>query len=160
VHTNGLGEDFVIDLSPMRGPSLLDDLCQRDFTINALALDVSSWWTDREIHLLDPLGGIADLEAARLRSCSQHSLSDDPLRILRAYRLVSAYGLVLEGKLRENIIQGRHGLNQVAVERIRDELVLILEATSSASILRMLDEDGILALLGTGVRANAEFTAK
>ncbi|MCG6917516.1 MAG: HD domain-containing protein [Deltaproteobacteria bacterium] len=142
-----LGEDFVVDLSPMRGSSILDDLCQRDFTINSLALDISSWWTERKTHLLDPLGGIADLEESRLRSCSQRSLSDDPLRILRAYRLVSAYGLILDAQIRKKILQERHGLNEVAVERIRDELMLIFEATSSGSILRMLDEDGILTLL-------------
>ena len=147
VRADVLGEDFVVDLSPMRGPSILDDLCQRDFTINSLALDMSSWWTERKTHLLDPLGGIADLEKGRLRSCSQRSLSDDPLRILRAYRLVSAYGLILDAQIRKSILQERHGLNKVAVERIRDELMLILEATNSVSILRMLDEDGILTLL-------------
>lgn len=142
-----LGEDFVVDLSPMRGPSILDDLCQRDFTVNSLALDMSSWWTERKYHLLDPLGGITDLEEGRLRSCSQRSLSDDPLRILRAYRLVSAYDLILDAQIRKSIFQERHGLTEVAVERIRDELMLIFEGTSSVSILRMLDEDGILTLL-------------
>jgi len=146
-HADAIGEPFVVDLSPLRGPSILDDLCQRDFTINSLALDISSWRTGKRTHLLDPLGGIGDLEAGRLRPCSQRSLSDDPLRILRAYRLVSAYGLILDTQTRKSIIQARHGLNQVAVERIRDELVLILEATSSVSILRIMDEDGILRLL-------------
>jgi len=147
VHADGIGEPFVVDLSPLRGPSISDDLYQRDFTLNSLALDMSAWWTDRGVRLLDPLGGIRDLEAGRLRACSQRSLSDDPLRILRAYRLVSAYGLILGAQTRKSILQARHGLNQVAVERIRDELMLILEATSSVSILRMLDEDGILRLL-------------
>jgi poly(A) polymerase len=144
---DGIGEPFVVDLSPLRGSSIYDDLCQRDFTINSLAFDISSWWTDGGIYLLDPLGGIKDLEAGRLRPCSQGSLSDDPLRILRAYRLVSAYGLLLGAQTRKSILQARHGLNHVAVERIRDELVLILEATDSVSILKMLDEDSILRLL-------------
>jgi tRNA nucleotidyltransferase/poly(A) polymerase len=147
VHADGIGEGFLVDLSPLRGPSILDDLCQRDFTLNSLALDMSAWWTDRGIRLLDPLGGIRDLEAGRLRTCAQGSLSDDPLRILRAYRLVSTYGLILAAQTRKSILQARHGLNQVAVERIRDELMLIFGATSSVSILRMLDEDGILRLL-------------
>jgi tRNA nucleotidyltransferase/poly(A) polymerase len=147
VHSDGIEEPFVVDLSPMRGPSILDDLCQRDFTINSLALDISTWWTDREVRLLDPLGGIADLERGTLRACSQRSLSDDPLRILRAYRLVSTYGLILGAQTRKSILQARHSLNQVAVERIRDELMLIFEAISSVSILRMLDEDSILRVL-------------
>lgn len=147
VHTDGIGEPYVVDLSPLRGSSIFDDLYQRDFTINSLAFDISAWWIDRGAHLLDPLGGITDLEAGRLRLCSQGSLSDDPLRILRAYRLVSAYGLILPTQTRKSILQACHRLNQVAVERIRDEMMLILSAASSVSVLRMLDKDGVLQLL-------------
>jgi tRNA nucleotidyltransferase/poly(A) polymerase len=144
---NGIAKPVVVDLSPLRGSSILDDLHQRDFTLNALAFDMSAWWGHRETHLLDPLGGMADLAAGILRPCSVSSLSDDPLRILRAYRLVSAYGLIADAETRKSILQARHGLNQVAVERSRDELMLILAAANSVSILRMLDEDGILKLL-------------
>jgi poly(A) polymerase len=147
VHTDEIGEPYVVDLSPLRGSSIFDDLYQRDFTINSLAFDISAWWTDGGAHLLDPLGGITDLEAGRLRVCSHGSLSDDPLRILRAYRLVSAYGLILPAQTRKSILQASHRLNQVAVERIRDEMMLILSSANSASILRMLVEDGVLRLL-------------
>ena len=144
---NGIGEQYLVDLSPLRGSSIFDDLYQRDFTINSLALNISVWRSDRGTALLDPLGGIADLKAGRLRVCSQSSLADDPLRILRAYRLASAYGLSLAAETRKGIFQGCHLLNQVAVERIRDEMMLVLSAAHSASILRKLNEDGILKLL-------------
>ena len=147
LHPEGIGEPYVVDLSPLKGSSIIDDLYQRDFTINSLAFDITAWWTNRGFHLLDPLGGIVDLKAGSLRVCSQRSLSDDPLRILRAYRLVSAYGLVLAAQTRKNILQVGHRLNQVAVERIRDEMMLILSAANSVSILRMLDDDGVLRLL-------------
>jgi poly(A) polymerase len=147
VHPNAIGEPYVVDLSPLRGSSIFDDLYQRDFTINSLAFDISAWCIDREAHFLDPLGGITDLEDGRLRVCSHGSLSDDPLRILRAYRLVSAYGLILPAQTRKYILQACHRLNQVAVERIRDEMMLILSSASSASILKMLVEDGVLTLL-------------
>jgi poly(A) polymerase len=140
-------EQFVVDLSPLRGPTIVDDLYQRDFTINSLALDISAWRIDRRAHLLDPLRGIADLEAGRLQVCSKQSLSDDPLRILRAYRFVSAYGFRLTAQTRKSILQTCHHLHQVAVERIRDEMMLILSAADSVSILRMLAEDGVLRLL-------------
>ena len=144
---DGIGEQYLVDLSPLRGSSIFDDLYQRDFTINSLALNISVWRSDRGTSLLDPLGGIADLKAGRLRVCSQSSLADDPLRILRAYRLASAYGLSLAAETRKGISQACHLLNQVAVERIRDEMILVLSATHSASILRKLNEDGILTLL-------------
>ena len=147
VQPEGIGEQYVVDLSPLRGSSIFDDLYQRDFTINSLALNISIWRTDRGTSLLDPLGGIADLRAGRLRVCSQNSLADDPLRILRGYRLASAYGLSFAAQTRKSIFQARHLLNRVAVERIRDEMILVLSATNSASILRKLNEDGILELL-------------
>ena len=147
VATDRSRERYLVDLSPLRGASIFDDLYQRDFTINSLALNISDWKTNREISLLDPLGGIADLKARRLRLCSQSSLLDDPLRILRAYRLTSAYGLNLTVQTRKSIFKARHRLNEVAVERIRDEVMLVLSAANSVSILRMLDEDGILNLL-------------
>jgi poly(A) polymerase len=147
VHEDGIGEPYLVDLSPLRGSSILDDLCQRDFTINSLALNISAWRTDRDTSLLDPLGGITDLEHGKLRVCSRSSLSDDPLRILRAYRLASSYGLTFGAQTRKGILQACHRLNQVAVERIRDEIMLIFSAVSSVSILRMLEEDGILRLL-------------
>ncbi|MCG6979794.1 MAG: hypothetical protein LJE88_00150 [Deltaproteobacteria bacterium] len=142
-----LDEQFVVDLSPLKGSTIVDDLYQRDFTINSLALDISAWRIDGGTHLLDPLGGIADLEAGKLRVCSKQSLSDDPLRILRAYRLVSTYGFSLTAQTRKNILQTCHHLHEVAVERIRDEMMLILSAVNSVSILKMLAEDGVLRLL-------------
>jgi poly(A) polymerase len=142
-----IGEPYQVDLSPLRGSSIFEDLYRRDFTINSLALNISAWLTDRGTSLLDPLGGITDLEHGNLRVCSQSSLSDDPLRILRAYRLASTYGLSFTAQTRKGVLQAGHRLNQVAVERIRDEIMLILSAAGSVSILRMLEEDGILRLL-------------
>ncbi len=140
-------ESCQVDLSPLRGASIVDDLQQRDFTVNALAIDMSAWQTDRTVDLLDPLDGILDLQAGRLHACSHRSLTDDPLRILRAYRLVSTYGFTLSSHTRKSIIEARHDLNEVALERIRDELVRILCAQNSVSIFRMLDDDSVLGLL-------------
>ena len=141
-------EVCLVDLSPLRGPSIEYDLLQRDFTVNAMAIDISAWKTNNgNLELLDPLGGLSDLRANRLRFCSPDSFTDDPLRILRAYRLVSRYGFVLDPQTRKHMGDLRQNMDSVAVERIRDELVLILTAANSASILRMLDEDGILGEL-------------
>jgi len=147
LRADGTGEPYQIDLSPLRGSSIFDDLYRRDFTINSLALNISAWRSNRETALLDPVGGVTDLEEGRLRVCSQSSLLDDPLRILRAYRLASAYDLSFAAQTRKCILQQRHRLNLVAIERIRDEMMLIFSGQSSASIFRMLDEDGILRLL-------------
>lgn len=58
---------------------LEDDLLRRDFTVNAITMDLSG-------RRLDPLGGEDDVKAGTLRACSDHSFSEDPLRIFRAFR--------------------------------------------------------------------------
>ena len=141
------GELHQVDLSPLRGLSIEDDLNKRDFTINALAVDLSGWNQPDSLELIDPLNGMADLEASRLRACKRSSFNDDPLRILRAYRFSSTYGFTLESQTREWMVSMRRGLEGVAKERIRDELVLILSAPNSATTLRMLDDDHIIELI-------------
>ena len=142
-----LSDFYQIDLSPLRGSSIAMDLAQRDFTVNALAVDLSASQPDGSFDLLDPLGGLSHLRARRLQLCSPHSLEDDPLRILRAYRLAATHDFTLKGHTQDRIREARHGLKRIAMERIRDELVLILSTTNSVSILRVLDDDKILQLL-------------
>ena len=144
---NELSDFYQVDLSPLRGSSIAADLNQRDFTVNALAVELSAWQADGTFDLLDPLGGLSHLRAGRLQLCSPRSLEDDPLRILRAYRLTATHDFTFEAHARNRIGEMRHGLNKVAVERIRDELVLILSTTNSTPILRGLDDDNILKLL-------------
>jgi tRNA nucleotidyltransferase/poly(A) polymerase len=144
---NEVSDFYQVDLSPLRSSTIDADLSQRDFTVNALAVELSAWQADGTFDLLDPLGGLSHLQAGRLQLCSPHSLEDDPLRILRAYRLTATHDFTLEGHTQERIREMRHGLNRVAVERIRDELVLILSTTNSVPILRVLDDDNVLKLL-------------
>jgi len=141
------GESYQVDLAPLRGFSIEEDLNQRDFTVNGLAVDLSTWKKTDSLQLIDPLDGLSDLGAGRLRACTRHSLRDDPLRILRAYRLLSTYGFTVESQTREWMVSMRKGLEGVAEERIRDELGLILSAPDSAATFRMLDEDNIVGFL-------------
>ncbi|MGD8507503.1 MAG: HD domain-containing protein [Syntrophobacterales bacterium] len=145
--TNDLSDFYQVDLSPLRGSSIAEDLNQRDFTVNALAVKLSAWQSATSFDLIDPLGGLSHLRARRLHLCSPHSLEDDPLRILRAYRLAATHDFTLEAHAQERIGETLHGLNRVSVERIRDELVLILSTANSAPILRVLDDDNVLRLL-------------
>jgi tRNA nucleotidyltransferase (CCA-adding enzyme) len=70
----------ILELSPLTDTSALrQDLMRRDFTINALAMDLKG-------DLIDPLNGRSDLEQSALRACSAQSFLDDPARIFRAFR--------------------------------------------------------------------------
>lgn len=95
---------------------ILTDLGRRDFTINALA-----WHPSRE--LLDPYGGISDLENRLIRAVglAENRFSEDPLRILRAIRFASNLGFDLENATKKAAFNLKNLLHNIAKERIQDE---------------------------------------
>jgi tRNA nucleotidyltransferase/poly(A) polymerase len=129
----------VLDFSGLRGPDLPSDLRDRDFTINAIALDAR-----RPDHLIDPLSGAADLRAKVLRACSPAALENDPVRILRSVRLAIALEFRLLPETVQLIRMGLPGLQFVSPERLRDEIFRILDGPNPAAALRMVDMLGIL----------------
>lgn len=135
------------DLSPLRGSCIADDLGQRDFTMNSLAVDLVKWQISGETRIIDPLGGMVDLSNGILRACARHCFAADPVRILRAYRLISSYNFVLESQTRKWLLAAGRLLERPAAERLRDELALIFSAARSAAALRMLAADGLLEVL-------------
>lgn len=128
------GRRLVIDLVAQQGASLEDDLRGRDFTINAMALSLAE-----PTALIDPLGGAADLQAKRLRAASPQAFRHDPVRILRAVRLATAFGLQLEPETRSALRAATSQLNSVSAERLRDEFFRLLEVPKPAAALRALD---------------------
>ncbi len=133
------GQRFLLDFAALRGPDLTADLTGRDFTINAMAAAL----TDPE-SLIDPLGGLRDLQAKILRPCSAESISADPVRILRAVRLAFAFNLRMDP---ETLIQARAAsrlLPRVSAERQRDELFRLFEQPRLAAALEVLDSLGVL----------------
>lgn len=133
------GDRQVLDFAALRGPDLESDLRARDFTINALALDIHQPTT-----LIDPLGGAADLREKVLRACSPSAFQDDPLRILRGVRQASAFGFHIEPATRQAMRQAVELLPRVSMERKRDELFRILDGPQPAATLRALDMLGAL----------------
>ena len=119
---------------------LREDLARRDFTVNAMAVDVA----DGILH--DPFGGRADLEARILRTPLDpaESFSDDPLRMLRAARFLSRYELTsVEGLVEAaRSLVGR--MEIVSAERIRDELFRLLEVEDPTAGFDLLHEMGLL----------------
>ena len=90
---------ILIDVAGFRGASLLADLADRDFTINAMAVELGTDCTQ----IIDPLGGEADARAKVLRQCGPASLHNDPLRALRALRLAAQFELRIEPATRLSI---------------------------------------------------------
>lgn len=139
IHADGSRD--ILDFAGYRGQSLEDDLRGRDFTLNAIALDLRSG------ELLDPLSGLDDLSAKRLRACAETSMTDDPVRILRAVRQAAAYGLTIDKQTREQMKEAIPGLSAVSAERGRDEIMKILAGPQPDTALRALDMLGVLPFI-------------
>ncbi|HET6811710.1 MAG TPA: CCA tRNA nucleotidyltransferase [Acidimicrobiales bacterium] len=124
--------------------SIESDLSRRDFTVNAMALRLGADGAGAP-ELVDPFDGLADLAALRLRTplSPGESFGDDPLRMMRAARFISGYGLVPGPELVEAVVQMRARLEIVSAERIRDELdkLMVVEHPS----------DGLWFLVRTGL---------
>jgi poly(A) polymerase len=107
-----------------RVSTIEDDLARRDFTINAMAVKLP------EGSFVDPFDGRGDLDGGRLRTplSPEESLSDDPLRMLRAARFVAQLGVTPAPELVDAMRAQHERLKIVSGERIRDELIKIIEA--------------------------------
>ena len=124
----------VLDFAAPRGADLNSDLAGRDFSINAIAIDLSS-----PNELIDPIHGARDLGDNLLRACSSMSMIEDPVRILRAVRLSLEIGLHIVPETKVQVRLAVPALADVSIERRRDELFRILEGNRPATAIRLLD---------------------
>ena len=132
----------VLDFASLQGDTLEADLRNRDFTINAMAVDIH-----QPGELIDPLGGAGDLMRHALNTCSPTSLVDDPVRVLRAVRMAAAFQLTLSAQTRGQVADALARLDTVSIERQRDEFFKLLDAPKPTASLRALDLFGVLDVL-------------
>jgi len=142
VITNESGTKLVYDFAQQQS-SLIGDLMARDFTINAMAIDLAA----PDI-LIDPLNGLGDLNQGILRLCSATSFSSDPVRVIRAVRYANAYQLKIEPDTLQLLMISVTGLQTISGERKRDELFKIMDLSDPIPALEMSQEFGILSELG------------
>lgn len=117
-----------------------EDLSRRDFTVNAMAVEVGP------AELVDPFGGADDLAAKVLRTPLDVDLSftDDPLRMLRAARFAAGYGLTPDPAVVDAMARLRDRLDIVSIERVRDELDKLLGLPTPSVGLALLADAGLL----------------
>lgn len=125
---------LVLDFAAYQGSDLDQDLKNRDFTINAMAVDVRN---PQQVY--DPLGGASDLHSRQLRACSQGSFLADPVRILRAIRFAIQFDLKTTPDTRDLMHAAVSHLNSVTAERLRDEVLQLLSGNKTSTVLRALD---------------------
>ncbi|MDQ6742759.1 MAG: CCA tRNA nucleotidyltransferase [Candidatus Dormibacteraeota bacterium] len=128
----------------VRPATLQEDLLRRDFTVNALLMDLDG-------RVLDPLGGLADLERRILRTPRDplETFNDDPLRMLRAIRLAVQLDFELDPSLLPAIRRLRERARPpvLSVERINEELRKMLLSGQPRRALELLDAGGLLEVL-------------
>jgi len=115
--------------------SLEEDLRRRDFTVNAMAMDLRG-------ELRDPFGGQADLKSGILRCVGEpdRRFEEDALRLMRGLRFAAVLGFDLEKNTAVSIHRNKEALKDIAVERIQVELFKLLEGRNAAEILRQFPD--------------------
>lgn len=142
--------------------NLADDLERRDFTINAMAYEL----TDKDVfdkgHITDLHGGINDLNAKIIRTVNNPDdrFGEDALRLIRAVRFAAQLGFMIESNTLMSISQNAHLLQNIAVERIADEFNKLIMTQSPSLGMELLYRTGLLEqfipelIEGVGVEQN------
>lgn len=127
--------NLEIDVSKPRGATIEEDIQKRDFTINNLAMDFSG----------KIIGDSRDIMEKRIRHVSETSFTDDPLRLLRAFRFASQLGFAIDGETMTKIKAERALISQSASERILAELTKMAEGGYAAQAFSAMRESGLSA---------------
>lgn len=112
-------------------PDLEEDLARRDFTMNAIAMDLRG-------SLRDPFGGTDDIKAGLIRCVGEPNerFREDGLRVMRALRFAAVLGYEVEEQTAQAVHENRAMLDRVAAERINTELCRLLAGKNAGDILR------------------------
>ena len=148
---------FQIDIMPIQGGSIEKDLKRRDFTINALALPLNAdtklelseetgefSLAIRKKDIIDVCGGLDDIKKKTIRPVSAGIFREDPVRLLRAFRIAADLGLKLSPRLLASIKRNSGLIRHSAPERTREELMKLLKNDESEFWTRQLHAVGLL----------------
>lgn len=152
---------WQIDFAALKGRSLEEDLSFRDFTINSMAMELSDYlrltgeggdlsgnraqrWRWHGA-VIDPYGGLADMENKTVRANNSYVFEADPLRILRGIRLAGQLNFFVKPETLNLMEQGRWLLHEVSGERIWEELLGTLALPVSYPWIAMMDAIGVIS---------------
>ena len=141
-------KDWTIDLASFIG-KIEDDLARRDFTIDAMAVDLKQLTSagSQDTRLIDPHGGRLDLDLGIIKMVTDTAFQDDPVRLLRAVRLASELGFTIERRTEAEISRSVHLIAGVPGERVREELLRLLNSSRSGQVFDDMEKLGLLTAL-------------
>jgi len=134
----------MLDFTCFRGDDLYADLADRDFTINAMALPATAVTITS---IIDPFNGLTDLEEKKIRLVRHDALEKDPIRALRAVRQGLSYGFQLTDDTKTAVTTVAPSLHKTSMERMRDELVKMLETAVPGQAIQQMANLGLLTQL-------------
>jgi tRNA nucleotidyltransferase (CCA-adding enzyme) len=140
---------------PKTRPSTIDDdLLRRDFTINAIALEITRPAPGK---LLDPTGGAGDINARLVRVLHGRSLRDDATRIIRAARYAARFDFRIEESTRDLITRDISYLDKISGTRLRQELTRVFAEENPAPAVALLGELGVLRAIHPSLEAKSSW---
>ena len=142
---------FDVDISLLTGDTIEDDLRDRDFTLNAMAIEIG----EKPV-LVDPLGGLSDVQGKTLHLCSPDSLENDPLRALRAVRMSLEFGLAMDDELKNAMISASKRLHESSFERYRDELFKIIRLHKNGDAISLCQRFNLMEYIFPGSKTALE----
>lgn len=134
-----VSQGAVYDVAPIRGTCIEEDLSCRDYNINAIAYHI----TGKSI--IDPFNGIGAIHNKTIGMISEANLQEDPLRLLRAFRLASSFQFDISDATLEAIQRHCGLITRIAGERIRAELLKMFRCRRSYRYLHQCLESGLLS---------------
>jgi tRNA nucleotidyltransferase/poly(A) polymerase len=135
-------ERLIVDFTRFQGDSIQDDLGFRDFTITSMAMDIN-----QQHQLIDPYLGAQDIKDGLIRSTTNRSLKDDPLRCIRAVRMAAQLGFRILPDTKDQIREAKDLISEISMERIRDEIFRILDGPHQSGALQSLQVLDIYPIL-------------
>jgi tRNA nucleotidyltransferase/poly(A) polymerase len=133
--------DLIYDFARCRGEGWREDQRDRDFSINAIGVDLV------DLEIVDHTAGLNDLRAGVVRAASEDAIRNDPVRALRAVRLAHQFGMTIAPATLDRIRDAGDLLLQPSAERLRDALFEIFELPDATAAVMQLDALGLLARL-------------
>ena len=131
-----------VDLTPLQGATIEEDLSRRDVTVNAMAVPV-----DAPGSLIDPHDGLGDIEARRLRLVGPVAFADDPVRLLRVARVAEQIGFSVDPATASSARRDAHLIWDAPGERLADELGRIARLPRPDRAVELMDQLGVLGAL-------------
>ncbi len=142
-----VAENWQIDVATLQG-NLAEDLGRRDFTIDALAIDLAKLsFTSQErleAAVIDPFDGLGDIQKKLIRAVSPQVFKNDAIRLLRCVRLGADLGFSIEAQTEALIERDHELIKDVAGERVREELLRLLALPDSYKTIVYMDKIGLL----------------